>query len=259
MAAIFADLMAPPLPPTRDQLLDEVAYVAELEHGLMVDYLLIRYALGAEQPEVTGAGPAADAASAAASAAKFLAIRAMKRLHQANDLLVGSRRRPVLGRAAWVMPETGAPIPLAAFRADQFEGFPRREQAIAAAVERQYAHLEAASASPAPDVDPGLAQEINFFVSFAGSHPVDDLAAVTPAPRPFVTRLGPHDDLDRELAAACDAFYVAIVAAVRASFGNPAEVSELFGRVLATMDALDDFCARLGRRGLLPAFTLPPL
>ena len=250
---------------TQDDVLDEVAYLATVEHALCVDYLLIQYALGAGLEEVTGTGPEADLLSSASGAANQLAIGCMRHLRRANRVLTAAGRQPSVGRAGHVVPETGAPIAIGTLTAEQFVGFPKRVHAIAAAVDRRTARLRMVVADPATVLEPGVRAGVESFTASAADHrtPLDGIVAPLTGMAPFhflkVTRTEPSDEFERRVLALSNEYYQAIAAAVCATFGHEDELMGLLdGRVVQTMLTLEEFNQRLALRRLLPSFTLPP-
>ena len=141
---------------TREQVLDELEFLATVEHALVVEYLSVACALGHDlTPEEGGAAtrPGHDAAVEASE----LAVVAMFRLKSLNLGLAEAGRAVPLGRAAGVSSPSVAEIPLGPPSPAQLERLLEREVAIASAVEERYAELRPHPVRPAGTVrQPGL-------------------------------------------------------------------------------------------------------
>jgi hypothetical protein len=130
---------------TREQALDELDVLATVEHALVVEYLSVSYAL-MPPPNATAPAPAA---SAAAGAARGLAEREMRHLHQVNGALTRAGRAVQVGRASSIGRGTGE-IALGPPTAVQLEHLREREHAIASAVDARYARICDALAAEDP-------------------------------------------------------------------------------------------------------------
>jgi len=232
-------------PPSREQSLDELDFVATVEHALIVEFLSIYCALGEGIPPD---GHPLGSVEAAAEVAHRLALREMRHLHQVNRAL-GAAGRPVqVGRASSIE-WSGSGIPLGPPTAAQLEQLVARERDIASAVDERYARLCAATAladllSPCPDhVEP--LKELT-----------GHLQQLAPADFLRVTRREPGNEVERTLLDVSDQHYRLIVATVRASFAHEDQLGELLNRALTTMDVLEAINHLLVESGLLPAFTL---
>src|ERR1700761_2394905 len=94
------DPTASSAPLTQDAVLDELEFLATVEHALIVECLTVSYALGYDLDPSEGGpppGPARDAASAASLQAQ---IHEMIHFRDINNALVAAGRTARLDRAA---------------------------------------------------------------------------------------------------------------------------------------------------------------
>ena len=242
---------------TREQILDELAWLATVEHALCVDYLLLHYALRTvveTAPEVAGA--VEEALSIAQNAE-------MHHLARVNRVLVRAGRAPVLERAAHVVPASGTAVAVAALTPGRFATFPKGEASVAATVDARYARLNEAVASSGKVLDPELLGELMFLLDSVGGHAgrVDTLAGhlkgVDLGKLLGDVRLVPADDLEREVAALSNRYYRTVVEGVAGGLAHDeALAGALLSVATSTMDDLDRVNAVLVARGLVPAFDL---
>jgi hypothetical protein len=143
------DMPGGPALPSHEQALDELEFLASVEHALCVEFVLIYCALGHNlQP----AGAAGQQMAAAAGEARSLAEIQMRHLRRVNQVLTGAGRPPQLGRATHIGRTSvheialGPPIPT------QRKPLLDREVAIAAAVDERYSRLHPAVASHDPPI-----------------------------------------------------------------------------------------------------------
>ncbi len=242
--------------PGREQILDEFADLATVEHALCVDFLQVYCALGAGAVEV------ADPVPAAAQASMDLAVDQMRHLRRVNQTLLLAGRVAAMGRATHVQRPSGPPIAVGSLTPEQFERFPEREHAIATEVDRRYARLRAAVEGPRAPFEGELLDQVTFVLDSVADHRggVDTLTAhlagLVPADYLQATRTEPADEPERLLLAASDRCYQAVVAMLHAEFtpgdpfgGQPLQLA------VGTMDRLDSLAKLLATRGLIPAFT----
>jgi len=182
-------------------------------------------------------------------------------------VLVRAGRPPVLHRAVKITPATGAPIDLTPMTVAQFTKFPKREKALAAALDRAYTGLRAALETPPKQPLPGDVLEELKGVLDMGSGPgmdhgsqlpavVEPLAGLAPKDYLRVTGVKPVDELDRRLLALSDEFYGSLLGILREYFTDvDGQAFWLRQEALARMDDLHKVNGILGVRGLLPPFT----
>ncbi len=245
-------------PLTREQVLNELEFLAQVEHALIVEYLSVSCALGCELEAVEG-GATSSQGRDASEAAASLAQTEMRHLKNICNALVEAGQTPTLGRASSITSTTGDQVPLDPPTADQLRDLLRREHAITRAVDAAYARL-------APALTPALFEEgllerllgvVEVGAAHAGGAETLRAALGDPPPPDFlrVPRRDTDDAFEKRLLAVSDLSYRLVTDALRAQFSQP----EVFGfRTLATtaMDALDASNKALAQRGLLPAFTL---
>lgn len=235
---------------TRDEVLAELRYLATVEHALCVDYLQIHYALGGDTED-------------AGQAAMRLAETEMVHIRAVNEVLVQAGSTPELGRASHVIAPDGRAIAVGAFAPEQFAGFPLRESSIASAVDLRYEHLRPAVAPPSPLFEGMLLEQITSLLDSAAHHAeaVPGLAKLLADMQPSeflrATRVEPADAFERDMLAASNQFYQAIVAALRAWFAHDDEPGvSLRGVAVSTMFSLRDVSGHIAARGLVPGFAV---
>ena len=97
---------------TREQVLDELEFLAKVEHALVIECLSVCYALGYDLGPDEG-GPTTGQGSEAAGAASSLAQqREMFHLDDLNTALVHANQHAQLDRAASIPGGPGPDIPL---------------------------------------------------------------------------------------------------------------------------------------------------
>jgi Ferritin-like len=246
---------------TREQLFDEIDFLARIEHSLCVEFLSIHCALGHDQ--LPGPGETGRHVAEAAEAALATAKGEMSHLSRVNSALTAAGRPPQVGRASSI-PSTAGEISLAPFTQSELERFLDRERQVAAAVDERYTRVVAALESPDPVVDGELLGQLSFLLTPAPDHlePVADLErhldGISSAEFLRATPQQPATEVERTLVALSDQHYALTVSLVRASFAHDDELEgELRGRALAMMDGLNGINGMLVKRGLLPPFTPP--
>jgi hypothetical protein len=250
-------------PLSREQVLDELEFLATVEHALVVEYLSVHCALGHDLDAAEG-GATTKQGRDAASAASVLALGAMFHLKGVNRGLVAAGRFAQLGRAASISGDSvetvlGPPGPA------QLERLLEREEAIASAVDERYARLRPAVTSD-PVFEGDLLDELRSLVIDDG--PTHAAACVTL--RDFLGDLASADFLRATRREAADAFeqrlldvsdrsYRLVLAALQERLAQEdLFVAGLFrGLAVSAMEGLDEINRVLVQRGLLPPFTLP--
>ena len=129
-----------------EQLFNEIAAIAAIEHSLIVEYLLLHYVLRHDRPP-TDSHPLAISSSEAAEFAFGLATREMRHFHGLNQALVSFGRPTQMGRSATIdsgFAATFAPI----LATSVIERIASRERELAEAVDERYSGLQEALRSP---------------------------------------------------------------------------------------------------------------
>src|SRR4051812_22494139 len=239
---------------TRDQLLDELEVLAAVEHALVVEWLTVSCALGADLPPEEG-GPVTDQAGEAARTAVSLAFAEMRHLSRVCRALVDAGRSPSLDRAVTVTGPAGV-LDLAPPTVADAPALIAREEALAAAVDWGYARL-APSATVVDGVQDLLQDGATHTNAAAGLRRA--LGDPPPADAVRVRRRTTDDAFEQRLLDAGDRGYALVVAALREWFGQPDPFVGGGFRQLAVqaMQHLEELDRLQVQRGLLPAFTVP--
>jgi hypothetical protein len=248
---------------TGDQVLDELDFLATVEHALIVEYLTVQCALGYTLAPGDG-GPVTQPASDAASVAGTLAQGAMFSLAGANGLLIQAGRPPEMGRASSISSATVPEISLGPPGLPELQQLLTREDSIAQAMDERYARL--ASAVIAPVFDEPLLSALRTFITGGQSHAhgfaafTQALGSVAPADVLRATRRDASGDFEQYLLEASDRAYALTVAVLADQFNAPPFSADSGNyRQLAypgAMRGLDDMNCVLVQRGLLPPFTI---
>jgi hypothetical protein len=245
---------------TREQVLDELEFLAQVEHALVVECLSVCYALGYDLGADEG-GPTTKQGGDAAGAAFSLARNTeMFHLGDLNTALIHANRPPQLDRAASIPSGPGPDIPLGPPDLAQLQQLVAREQAIATAVDARYALLAPAVTS-IPVFDGDLLNELQpIIVDHGTGHAAafaaitDPLAGLAPGDYLRATRRKAADAFEERLLEASDRGYRLIVDALRDQFAAAAGFSSL---AVSAMWLMNDINRLMAQRGLLPAFTSP--
>jgi hypothetical protein len=245
---------------TREQVLDELHYLATVEHALLVDYLIIHCALGADAIE--DPGPATTAAGDAFN----MAMDEMRHIKSVNQALRAGGRPPSVDRAAHIVPAPRSgtqpaskpPIPVGSFTPDQLRTFAKRETAVAAEVDRRWERVGAVLTTLGRDAE-DIGNALGAIPQHASSVAalVGPLATLPPSAYLRATRVLPADEFERRSLALSDRYYQTIVATLPAFFAHD-ELSGLLGNAVSIMFSLQSINRELVRRGVLPSFTLAP-
>ena len=129
--------------------LDELDFLASVEHSLCVEYLSVHCALGHDQ-DPAGAGTTAQRVADAAQAAAAMAQDEMRHLHDVNRALVDAGRPPQLARALSIPRTSGSDVAFGPLNLEQLDRLIERERELASAVDERYARLRPAIAPPNP-------------------------------------------------------------------------------------------------------------
>ena len=244
-----------------EQVLDELDFLATVEHSLCVEYLLIQCVLGHDMPPADSGGSAQRVRDAAESAFG-IALRQMDQLHRVNGALTLAGRPSQLGRASSIG-GAGSEITFGLSSPTQLERLLDHEREIAAALDARYAPVCAAVASPEPLFDGELGAQITSLLDPCPDHSEalgdldKHLRGVPPTEYLRATRRDPNNQLERSLLELSDQYYGLIVNTARAWFAHEEALGgELRGRALSTMDGLHAINGLLVGRGLLPSFRL---
>jgi len=243
---------------SREEVLDELEFLATVEHALVVEYLSVFCALGHDL-EADEGGATTDEGRNAASAASTLAMDEMFRLKNISFGLVDAGRFAQLGRADSISSDASAAIALGPPSAAQLERLLEREQAIAAAVDARYSRLRPAVTSNPVFEEAILDQLRRIIVDDGPTHasalaPLRDaLGAVAPATLLRATRREGVDSFERRLLDVSDRSYRLVLAALQERFAPQASGSPTLA--VSAMEGLDGVNRVLVQRGLLPPFT----
>ena len=247
MAAGGTSGSAPAL--SHEQLLDELDFLARVEHALCVEYLSVHCALGHDLDPADDTAEAArvhDAARAASSSA----FAEMRHVHVVNRALVEGGRSAQLDRASSIQPGSGPAIPLGPPSPEQLERLVEHEREVSSAVDERWERLRSALAS-----DPVLGKELPTHSGLAAAL-YRDLEHIPPIQYLRATRREPTDEIERSLLDLSDRYYALLVATLQIWFDHENELPGIRSQAIGTMTKLDGINRMLVERGLLPSFTL---
>ncbi|MEP7025018.1 MAG: hypothetical protein ABJB47_14735 [Actinomycetota bacterium] len=256
------DLGAGSAPLSKDQVLDELEFLATVEHALIVECLSVHCALGHDLAAGDGGAvtqPGMDAASVASS----LAQGQMFHLRSVNGALIDAGRQPQLGRATSISSASVAEIALDPPSLAQLQQLLGREEGIGLAVDERYARLAPAVTS-APVFDGTLLDELqSVIVSSGQSHAAafagyrEALGGAAPASVLRATRRDTADDFEQHLLDASDRAYALTMEILGLQFtADPSSGVPFLQVAVQAMNILDDSTRVLVQRGMLPPFTL---
>jgi hypothetical protein len=248
-------------PLSREQVLEELDFLATVEHALVVEYLSVCCALGHDLQTDEG-GPTTEQGRNAAAAASQLALGEMFHLKGVNRALVKAGGSAQVERAGSISSAAAGAIPLGPPTREQLERLLEREDAIARAVDDRYNRLRPAVTS-APVFEGELLDELRSVIVDDGpSHAAgladlrDALRGVAPAEFLRATRRVARDSFEERLLDVSDRSYRLVLSAVRELFGEEFAVAGAFrGFAVAAMEGLEQIDRVLVQRGLLPPFT----
>jgi hypothetical protein len=247
--------MAGPL--TRDQVLDELEFLATVEHALIVEYLTISCALGDDLPSEQN-GPITDEGREAAGLAFSLALHEMFHFRTISLALIAAERPARLDRAFSISAGSGPDISLDPPSNADLERFVEREAAIAAAVDGHYSRLEPAVTSDPVFEDALLDQMRRVIAEDGPKHseavvPLKKLGAPVADGILRATRRETTDPFEQRLLDTSDKVYRVIVGALQEQFVPDSFTSQSLA--VSAMEALGEVNSALVQRGLLPPFT----
>ena len=241
-------------------VLDELEFLATVEHALIVEYLSVCCALGHDL-EAQDGGPTTDRTRQAAGAAAGLAFGEMIHFRDINRALVASNRTARIERADRIDTAAG-PISLVPPDEPSLQRLLEREEAIAKAVDHKYAQLV-----PAVTSDPVFKGELldewrRVILENGPSHvgALTDLRTALHglAPTDFLraTRRDANGAFEQRLLDTNDRMYGLVLTVLRGAFDPNPDVAGAFSGVpFPAMQAMDESNRLLVQRGLLPPFT----
>ncbi|MEO3870916.1 ferritin-like domain-containing protein [Nonomuraea sp. B12E4] len=256
-------------PLTPEQVADELAYLATVEHALCVQYLFAHYSLDAPMRLPAGADSRTRRVYAAAQEIFGIAIDEMRHLRWANEALGVLGRAPVLGRAETIHRQLRTPFslqPLTPRQLDWFIEVERPSQASGGGIDGMYVRLHAALTGD-PDAFPEadrLAHLIKLIIDEGADHfrrftaVKTHLAGLSEAE--YLRRLDhkPAPGLDTSLLDLADQNYALLLDALRATFAlGDAAGGLLIEQSRRAMFNLHETHHALSARGVAPRFTLP--
>jgi hypothetical protein len=242
-------------PLTAEQVLDELEFLATVEHALIVEYLSVCCALGHDLAPGEG-GATTEQGRDAASAASALAFGEMVRLRHICFALVDAGRLPELERATSITSD--AETSLEPPSATQLARLVAREQALASALDKRYGRLKRAVTAD-PVFEGPLLEELRQIIVDEGPTHSGALVGLQDALGEGeqsaallrATRREAADSFEQRLFDASNRSYALVLALLRERFA-PESVSS--GLSVPAMESLDQTNRLLVQRGLLPPF-----
>ncbi len=245
----------------RGQVLNELEFLATVEHALVVEYLSVQCAFGHDLPAAEG-GASTKVGFEAASVAFQLAVDEMLRLRSVNLRLIAAQRAEQLGRATSVPAEASAQFALGPPSLAQLEQLTQRGHAVAVAVDQRYRRL-APAVTTHPVFDGALLDDMHLLIVEAGPAHADTFASLltvlgdtAPGGLLRATRREAADSSEQRLLNVSDRCYRLVLAAVRGQLTQDTAAGEFRGLAFDAMMTLDEINRELAGRGLLPPFTL---
>jgi hypothetical protein len=257
MSAGDQDVATAPL--SHERVLDELEFLAKVEHALVVECLSVCCALGHDLDAGEG-GATTKHGRDAADAASALAQNEMFHLKEINLALLAAGRAALLERVPSISSASVATTPLGPPSFAELQQLPAREQAIASAVDERYTQLRPAVTSD-PVFDGELLSQLrSVIVDHGPTHTaafatiLDPLTGLTPTAFLRATRREAADSFEGRLLEVSDRSYGLILKALAEQFAQAAAFSDL---AVSAMEGLDEINRALVQRGLLPPFTSP--
>jgi hypothetical protein len=243
---------------TREHVLDELEFLAAVEHALVVEYLSVGCALGHDLDAEEG-GATTKGGRDGASAASSLALGEMFRLKGIVLALIEAGRFTTLGRAASIPSDSTGEISLDPPNAAQLQRLLEREKVIASTLDERYIRL-APAVTTYPVFEGDLLDELRRIIVDEGpTHTAalatlrDSLADLASADILRATRRTGDDAFEQRLLDISDRSYALVLAALRDRFAPKAVTSPFLAE--RAMECLDQVNRALVQRGLLPPFT----
>ena len=267
------DSLGVPPPPdveelTREQVLDELDYLATVEHALCVEYLFAHYSVAAPMQLPADADAATRRVHAAAFEVFSVAVDEMRHLRWVNEALTLLGRPPNVGRAARIHRQLDRPFALERLTPEQLDWFievERPSQSVAAGIDGMYVRL-LTTIDRRPDLfgeRDRLVHLIKLIINEGVDHferfgaVKEQLAGL--APEQYLRPLDrPADQLTTALLELSDQNYAVLLDALAASFalGDRAG-GALLEQSRRAMFSLHETNHVLAARGVAPPFTLP--
>jgi hypothetical protein len=253
---------------TRDEVEEELAYLATVEHALCVEYLFAHYSMNAPLVLPENASGAQTRIHTAAHTVFTIAVDEMRHLRWVNEALILLGRPVVLDRAERIGRQFDRPFELAPLTPAQLDWFidvERPSQTTSTDVDGMYVRLLAAvqrhpDQYEAPD---RLVQLLKLIIDEGEDHferftaVKAQLAGLTPDQylRPLDATPG---DLDRGLLALSDQDYAMLLATLSATFSlSDRAGGALLEQSRRAMFSLHEVNHVLAGRGVAPPFTMP--
>ncbi|MGH3943280.1 MAG: ferritin-like domain-containing protein [Pseudonocardiaceae bacterium] len=253
---------------TREQILDELDYLATVEHALCVEYLFAHYSLAAPMQLPPDADPVTRRVFAAAAEVFSIAVDEMRHFRWVNEALVLLSRPPNIGRADRIHRQLDRPFtlePLTPQQLDWFIEVERPSQSVATGVDGMYVRL-LTTIDHRPDLFPERDRLIHLLklIIDEGIDHFQRFSAVKEqliglAPEQYLRLLDrPADELTRGLAELSNQNYAVLLGALSATFtlGDRAG-GTLLEQSRRAMFSLHETNHVLAARGVAPPFTLP--
>jgi hypothetical protein len=236
----------------RDDVLNEVATLATLEHFFIVECLSVQCALGHDLDEGEGGASDQRGREAIGVVMNYAKFTLMNRFRNLNAALTDAGRDPELSRAETVSSASHPAMPLEPPSAAELERLVEREHEIAERIDERYATL-ATELAASGDLLGTLIE--------GGADHVDTVArlrdAIGDAPIAGLIRARERtasDSLGEHLLGLSNRSYRTLISVLRDRLAPGSTVSQ--GTGLDAMDTLNDANRVLVQRGLLPPFSL---
>jgi Ferritin-like len=256
---------------TRDEVVQELRYLATVEHALSVEYLYSHYSLRAPmQQPAPDADPVTREIFAAAYEVFLVAVDEMRHLRWANEALSLLGQGPSIGRAERLGRELDHPFELRPLTPEQLQWYIDVEapsQAIGEGIDGMYVRLHV-SIDRQPDLfpeRPRLVPLIKLIIDEGEAH-YERFRAVQRhlsdlQPSQYLRALGVPSPGSQEavLADHADASYGLLLGTLSVVFAlGDTGAGTLIEQARRLMFNLHETCHRLAHRGVAPRFTLPP-
>ncbi|MEU4695078.1 ferritin-like domain-containing protein [Actinoplanes sp. NPDC023714] len=254
---------------TRDEVIEELTYLATVEHALAVEYLFAHLSLDAPMRLPESPDDRTRRIHAAATEVFSIAVDEMRHLRWANEALTLLGAPPSLGRAERIGRSLDRPFALEPLTPEQLAWFievERPSQVIGTGVDGMYVRLHT-TVDRRPDLFPDrerIVHLLKLIIDEGDDHfhrftaVQGHLAGLDPADylREFVEK--PADELAVQLQELADQNYTALLTALRLTFAlGDAAGGLLIEQSRRAMFNLHETNHVLAARGILPRFALP--